>query len=491
VGEESYRTDVRIANTGSSTRDLILYRAGDCYLQGSDTGYGFTDTTRRAVGCSVNPNNSPPDRIEQWLPITGGNHYLQTGYSAVWATIGGQQEFPDTCDCTTFQDNGAGLSWRVTVPAASAVTVSHLTTFSPTGVLPLTTTKTADSSTSAPGGANGYTITVSNPNAAAASLNSITDTLPAGFTYTAGSTTGVTTTDPTIAGQTLTWSGPFAVAASSSISLHFGVTVASTPGQYFNEAGADASGGDTVSPTGPTAPITVGGGGASQLSIGDAKVYEGDSRSRIVKIPVTLSPASTSTVTVDFTTVRGAQATPPDDYTTTQGTLTFPPGTTTQQVSVRVHGNTQDEVPGPAEWFSVVLSNPQGATIHDSRGAVGIVMDDRPTNPARHLDIKMVKVYEGEGGSEARLMVTLSTPSTSPVTVHYETADGSATAPGDYTATSGDLTFAPGETSKAVVVAIAGDNLSEGTETLFVNLSAPTGAALNTSTGKVKIENGI
>ena len=87
------------------------------------------------------------------------------------------------------------------------------------------TSKTADSPTSPAGTQNGYTITIKNPNANAVTVSSITDTLPAGFAYVAGSTTGATTNDPAIAGQMLTWSGSFSVPAGSSISLHFVVTV--------------------------------------------------------------------------------------------------------------------------------------------------------------------------------------------------------------------------------------------------------------------------
>ncbi len=124
------------------------------------------------------------------------------------------------------------------------------------GATVLSTAKTADSATTAAGGSNGYTITVSNPSDEAATLNSIFDVLPAGFSYTGGSTTGATTSDPSISGQTLTWNGPFNVPAGGSVALHFNVTVSTTPGEYLNDAGGTASEG-SVSPTGPTAPITV------------------------------------------------------------------------------------------------------------------------------------------------------------------------------------------------------------------------------------------
>jgi uncharacterized repeat protein (TIGR01451 family) len=41
------------------------------------------------------------------------------------------------------------------------------------------------------------------------------------------------------------------------VSLHFLVTVSSTPGDYFNDAGGEAADGYTVLPTGPTAKIVV------------------------------------------------------------------------------------------------------------------------------------------------------------------------------------------------------------------------------------------
>jgi hypothetical protein len=64
------------------------------------------------------------------------------------------------------------------------------------------------------------------------------------------------------------------------------------------------------------------------------------------------------------------------------------------------------------------------------------------------------------------------------VTVDYATADGTAKAPADYTATSGTLTFQPGETAKNVSVAVVGDTLVEGDETFGLILSGPVNATL-------------
>src|SRR5207249_219805 len=74
--------------------------------------------------------------------------------------------------------------------------------------------------------------------------------------------------------------------------------------------------------------------------------------------------------------------------------------------------------------------------------------------------------------------VALSAASDVPVTVHYATADGTASAGRDYTAASGDVTFAAGETSKTITVPVNGDRLPEPNETFVVNLSSPTNATI-------------
>ncbi|MEO5561073.1 MAG: hypothetical protein ABIO49_14150 [Dokdonella sp.] len=269
VGQESYRTDVTINNSIARAVDVILYRVMDCYLGGTDTGYGFVNGS--AIGCSLNANNTPPDRIEEIVPLTPGSSYYQARYSIVWTAVGTHAAFSNLCDaCASNLDNGAGVSWSVSIPPNGSVTLSNETLFSPNGIQPLNTTKTADAASVAPGGADGYTIMISNSNGGDETVNSITDTLPAGFSYVPGSSTGATTVDPAVAGQALTWTGPFNAPAGGSLTLHFSVTAATPAGTYYNQATADA-GASTVIGTGPTAPITVtGGGGVVALSTSKA-----------------------------------------------------------------------------------------------------------------------------------------------------------------------------------------------------------------------------
>ena len=83
--------------------------------------------------------------------------------------------------------------------------------------------------------------------------------------------------------------------------------------------------------------------------------------------------------------------------------------------------------------------------------------------------------------------VTLSRAPSGTVTVDYATSDGTAAAGSDYTATSGTLTFAAGETAKTVSVAVLDDAHDEGSETLSLTLSNASGAYLadGTATGTI------
>ena len=85
--------------------------------------------------------------------------------------------------------------------------------------------------------------------------------------------------------------------------------------------------------------------------------------------------------------------------------------------------------------------------------------------------------------------VTLDRARSAPVTVDYATGNGTATAGEDYVAQSGDLTFAAGETVKTVEVEVLDDLHDEGTETMTLTLSNPSGARIADATATGSIEN--
>jgi chitinase len=124
------------------------------------------------------------------------------------------------------------------------------------------------------------------------------------------------------------------------------------------------------------------------------------------------------------------------------------------------------------ETFVVNLSQAVGGIIIGDGQGVGTIVDDEP-----RIGISDVSRLEGNSGTTAfTFTVTLSVASGAPVTVNFATVNGSATSGQDYIAQSGTLTFAPGETSKTITIAVKGDRKKETNETFFIDLSGEVGA---------------
>src|SRR5439155_12846542 len=211
------------------------------------------------------------------------------------------------------------------------------------------------------------------------------------------------------------------------------------------------------------------------LSIDNSTVTEGDSGTTNATFTVSLSAASSETVTVNFTTANGS-ATAPADYATQSGTLTFSPGDTSKQILVQVNGDTADEAD---ETFFVNLSNPTNASIADNQGLGTIIDDDDPPT----VSFNAATSSGSESTTTVSLPVSLAAASGRIVTVDYAVTGGSATGGGvDYTLASGTLSFAPGVISQNIGIAVMNDTLYEGDETISVTLSSPTNASLGAIT---------
>jgi hypothetical protein len=180
-------------------------------------------------------------------------------------------------------------------------------------------------------------------------------------------------------------------------------------------------------------------------------IQEGNAGSTNDPFTVTLSEALPFTTTVDYATQSGT-ATQPSDYAPTSGTLTFLPGEISHVVNVPINGDTTDEQTN--ETFKLNLSNPKSigldvgaesfpryAALDASSATATILVDDST------LRIGDVSQNEGNSGTAPMpFTVTLDNASSVPVTVHFQTVSGSATASVDYNTTSFTMTFNPGTT---------------------------------------------
>ncbi|MGK7960778.1 CARDB domain-containing protein, partial [Crocosphaera sp.] len=105
-------------------------------------------------------------------------------------------------------------------------------------------------------------------------------------------------------------------------------------------------------------------------------------------------------------------------------------------------------------------------------------------DPDPVLTISNTTIVEGDDGTtNAFFTVSLTPAASSIVTVDYSTGDDTAFAGSDYVATSGTLTFNPGELNQTISIPIIGDDVVEETEQFFVNLANPANAAILTSQG--------
>ena len=161
-------------------------------------------------------------------------------------------------------------------------------------------------------------------------------------------------------------------------------------------------------------------------------------------------------------------------------TVTIPAGKTTAAFTVATVDDGADEADG---GIVASVASGTGYTVGDAARATVTVADNDEGNP----DIVTKRTIAREGTDEAAVFtVRLSRAASHAVSVDYATADATrywagsspARSGADYTATSGTLTFAAGETSKTVSVPILDDAIDEGMEYFLLRFSNPRGAGL-------------
>jgi hypothetical protein len=219
------------------------------------------------------------------------------------------------------------------------------------------------------------------------------------------------------------------------------------------------------------------------VSVGDATVTEGAAGGGVTAtLTLTLSRAAAAPTSIGWSTVNGT-ALASGDFVGASGIATFAAGATTAQIAVAVIGDSTAEA---NEVFDVALASPTGLTIGDDAGQVTILNDDKPTVSIQPA----ASVTEGNSGSTTMtLTVTLSAPTSSTVTVVYATANGTATAPSDYVAKTGTLTFVPGVVTQTISITVNGDRTREQSETFSVNVTGATNATVAGGTATVTIVN--
>ncbi len=203
---------------------------------------------------------------------------------------------------------------------------------------------------------------------------------------------------------------------------------------------------------------------------------------------LTLSAPSANDVSVHYFTTPGTAS--EAQFAQTNGILTIPAGQTTATISVPTAVDSNVNADGQ---FRLVLSAPANAQIvgNNAIGTIlfypSITINDAVVDEANAAPLKPVTFF-----------ATLNAPSSLPVTFTYNTADGgstdsgvfeNATAGTDYTASSGTLTFQPGQTSLAFTVPVLADPFAFGDQIFAVNISSPVNGIIARATATGTIQN--
>jgi alpha-tubulin suppressor-like RCC1 family protein len=426
----------------------------------STTGYGL-------VGPPVAPTITSPNSTTSIANTAGTFTVTATGSPA-----------------PTFTESGA-------LPAGVTVSSAGVLSGTPTqaGSFPITITATNGV---APDATQQFTLTV-NASPTITSTNSTTFTEGTAGTFTVTATgfpaPTFSETGPLPAGVTLSNTGVLSGTPTQAGSFPITLTAA-------NGVAPDATQNFTLTVVAPVLSV----------SVGDVSVVEGDSGSRSVSFPVTLSQAATTSVSVQYTVVGvdatgGATAGNGNDFKTMSGTVLFAPGATGETplekfVTVPVYGDTAVE---PDETFTVTLSNVSGGSyLLGKKVGTGTILNDDPSS-GLSVSVGDVNVMEGNAGVRTvKVPVTLSAApgSTTTVSVPYTIVGVDATwgktanSGNDFGgATAGTLTFTGTTVEKTITITIYGDTIAENNETVHINLGAVTGATSNRPTGTLTILN--
>jgi hypothetical protein len=175
---------------------------------------------------------------------------------------------------------------------------------------------------------------------------------------------------------------------------------------------------------------------------------------------------------------------------TPTGTVQFKDGGSNLGVPVSLNGS------GVAAFSTSLLSSGAHTITADYSSdanfatSTGTISGGQTVKPQPTLSINDVSMLEGDSGTTTmNFTVTLSAASSLTAKVDFATANGTATAPSDYVANNGTLTFNPGDLTKTIGVTINGDVNFEPDETFTVNLSNAVNGGVSKSTGTGTIQN--
>ncbi len=509
--------------SGGSTTPTVTFTGHD------------TDTVRTATLLLTSPTDSDTDSAETITVALGPDDTSTIGFdNASRATnVGGGADPHSTAK--TFDvsvDSETAPTPVLTIAGGSAVTEGTAASFtvnaspSATGSITVKYTVTQSGAFVASGNLSSQTVSLSGGSATITvatvgdttdeASGSVTVTLNAGTGYTLGSTKTATVTvndddDPppatpvvsitagsavaegTVASFTLsaspapgsavtlkytvTQSGLFVASgdlSTQTVSMGTGSGTITVP--TVDDSLDEANGSVTVTLNSGTGYSVHNSDGAATVTVTDDDVTEvsfatatssGAEGSGTKTVRVNLSPAPATSLTLNYT-VSGT-ATSGSDYTSIGTSVSVPSGSSSVNISVPIRDDSADEVD---ETVIITLAAGSHYTIDNSANVHTLTITDTDV-PAVSFGASTSNI--AEGGRSKNITVNISPAPATGLTVAY-TVSGTATSGSDYTAPSGSLSVAAGQTTVTIPVAVLDDSVvNESSETVILTLLSGTG----------------
>ncbi len=193
-------------------------------------------------------------------------------------------------------------------------------------------------------------------------------------------------------------------------------------------------------------------------------------------LTVTRSGGATSAISVDYAT-SNETAVAGTDYTAVSGTLEWAENdSTARAISIPISNATAFS---GDKAFGVVLSNPSAGARIGSPGSVTVTISGAASAGVGTLQLAGASYSVAQSAAAVTITVNRTGGAVGATSVAYDTADGSAAAGTDYTASSGVLSWADGDsTSKSFSVPISNASPFSGNKTFTVALSNATAGAM-------------
>ena len=332
----------------------------------------------------------------------------------------------------------------------------------------------AQSTYSVPPSAGSVSLTVNRKGAASAAIS---------VSYSTSDDTAIAGTDYTATSGTLQWAENDSSPKTISVPVSNAGPIAC--GKLFHFKLVDPSASTAIGSPG-SAAVTISGTtcpDGESLQLADTAYSVAQSAGSLT-VAVNRTGGSSGAISVTYVTVNGT-AVAGTDYTASSGTLQWADGDASPKTfSVAISNATPFS---SSKTFAIELSNASGTNL-GSPSSANVTISGDASAPVGSLQLAASRYTVAQSAGSLSVTVNRTGGSSGAISVAYDTANGTAAAGTDYTASSGTLQWADGDTSsKTFSVAISDTTAYSGSKTFTVALSSPSAGATINSPGSATV----